>query len=100
MYETLNKLLNDETFMKQLLSLETDLEVQNLLKENGVEISLEEIAQIKRSVELRLSDSNDLSEEDLEKVVGGSDATDIVDCIVSFLCNIGDAIHEWTRGRW
>lgn len=100
MNETLNKLLNNETFMKQLLSLETDLEVQNLLKENGVEISLEEIAQIKRNVELRLSDSDNLSEEDLEKVVGGSDATDIVNAIVSFLSNLGDAIHTWTRGRW
>ena len=43
MQERLNELVQNEVFMKRLLALDTDVEVQALLAENDVELSLDEI---------------------------------------------------------
>ena len=47
MEERLNELVQNEVFMKRLLALDTDVEVQTLLAENDVELSLDEIKFIK-----------------------------------------------------
>ncbi len=72
MQERLNELVQNEVFMKRLLALDTDVEVQALLAENDVELSLDEIKFIKKQVEARLNGQEELDEEDLANVVGGS----------------------------
>ncbi len=104
MDEKLEKLLQDETFLQTLLSKETDAEVQAFLKENEIELTLEEIAAVKAGVEASLSsDSEELSAADLENVVGGASA-DTIGKIVNAVCDaigkVGDLVHKWTRGRW
>lgn len=100
MTEKINELFQDETFVENLLSKETDIEVKALLAENGVEISLEEISAIKKTVEARLENDSELSEDDLENVAGGSDVSDIITGVVDGLVKLGDAIHNWSRRRW
>ena len=46
-------LVQNEVFMKRLLALETDVEVQALLAENDVELSLDEIKFIKKQLAIR-----------------------------------------------
>lgn len=100
MTEKMNELFQDETFVEKLLNKETDVEVKELLAENGVEISLEEISAIKKTVEARLENDSELSEDDLENVAGGSDVSDLITGVVDGLVKLGDAIHNWTRRRW
>lgn len=100
MSEKLNTLLKDEAFLAKLVSLETDTEVQAFLAENGVELTIAEIAAIKAGVAAQLGENEELSEDDLENVAGGADVADIITGVVECIAKIGDAIHEWTRGRW
>lgn len=101
MNEKLNELLQDESFIKNLLSLETDEEVQSFLSENGVDFTLSEIAAIKSGVAARLAgDEEELSDDDLENVAGGADIAAIISGICDGIGKIGDYIHKWTRGRW
>lgn len=100
MNEKFNKLMEDEAFVDKLLAMETDKDIQAFLAENDVELSLEEIAAIKKGVEVRLSESEELSDDMLENVAGGSDVSDLITAVVDAVCSFGDSIHKWTRGRW
>lgn len=102
MEERLNELVQNEVFMKRLLALETDVEVQALLAENDVELSLDEIKFIKKQVEARLNGQEELDEEDLANVVGGSvtAAIAIIGAVVDGIIKLGDSVHKWTNGTW
>jgi predicted ribosomally synthesized peptide with nif11-like leader len=101
MKEKLNELLQDEAFLQKLLAADSDTDVQTLLSENGVELTVAEIATIKTGVEARISsDNEELSEEDLENVAGGSDVSDIITSVFDGLGSLGDKVHEWTRRHW
>ncbi len=63
------ELFSDEQFVKKLFNLETPEEVQAVLADNDVEISVEEILKIR---ELLIKKENgELSDEELEEVAGG-----------------------------
>lgn len=101
MRERLNELVQNEVFMKRLLALDTDVEVQALLAENDVELSLDEIKFIKKQVEARLNGQEELDEEDLANVVGGSMiAVAIIGAVVAGIVKLGDSVHKWTNGKW
>lgn len=100
MQERLNELVQNEVFMKRLLALETDVEVQALLAENDVELSLDEIKFIKKQVEARLNGQEELDEEDLANVVGGSATAAIITAVVAGIVKLGNAVHKWTNGTW
>lgn len=101
MNEKWNELLQDEAFLEKLLNLESDTEVQAFLAENGVELSLTEIASIKAGIESRLAaDDAELSEDDLENVAGGADVADIITAVFDGIGKLGDYVHKWTRRRW
>ena len=101
MNEKLTTLLQDEAFVEKLIAQENDTDVQALLKENNIELSLEEIALIKKKVDARLSSGSDeLSDDDLENVAGGADVGSIISGVADALCKIGDSVHKWTRSRW
>lgn len=80
MEEKLKTLLQDEELARKLFSLESDTEVQSFLAENGVEFSLEKIAAMKTAIKARLENEDDeLSEDMLEDVAGGSFEDDFVE---------------------
>ncbi len=67
--QKIKELFSDEQFVKELFALETPEEVQAVLADNDVEISVEEILKIR---ELLIKKENgELSDEDLEEVSGG-----------------------------
>ena len=75
--EKIKKLFSDDGFVNQLLSKETPEEVQMLLGEQDIFISIKEIVdfkeQIKHKVE-KISNGNtefELTEEELEHIAGG-----------------------------
>ena len=100
MQERLNELVQNEVVMKRLLALDTDVEVQALLAENDVELSLDEIKFIKKQVEARLNGQEELDEEDLANVVGGSATAAIITTVVAGIVKLGNAVHKWTNGTW
>lgn len=100
MNEKMKELLADKAFVEKLMSLETETEVQSLLSENGVELTVEQISMIKKGVMSQLSNSDELSEDDLETVAGGVDIGGIIQGITDAICSLGDAINRWTRSRW
>lgn len=68
------KLEADPTLAGKLFALETPEEVQSLLKEQGLEFSLDEIHTFKDALVKAAArqNSGELSDEDLEDVAGGS----------------------------
>ena len=104
--EKLKELVSDADFTEQLLDLETPEEVQAAIKEKGVDISLDEINQIKDYI-IANADKEELDDEQLEQVAGGSitvgtviGAVIVGAAIVSATAKLGSKVHEWTRGRW
>ncbi|MEN1761408.1 MULTISPECIES: hypothetical protein [Anoxynatronum] len=67
------KLEADEKLAEKLFQLETAEEVQVLLKDNDVEMTLEEINTVREALikAMERSEESELSEEDLEEVTGG-----------------------------
>ncbi|MBQ7704557.1 MAG: hypothetical protein IJT73_03890 [Selenomonadaceae bacterium] len=101
MSEKLAELLKDEAVVKELLELETDEEVQKYLAAKDIELSLDEIKTIREGINARLNNSDELSDDQLEKVAGGVGmAGDIIDIAVDTICRIGDLVHSLTRRRW
>ena len=99
MNEKLNSLLQDKAFLEKLLALETETDVQALLAENGVELTIAEIAAIKSGIEAKLGENEELSEDDLENVSGGSVAA-IITAVATGLVALGTAVDQWTNRRW
>ncbi len=67
--QKLNNLLSDEQFVKKLFSLETSKEVQDLLVENDVDMTIAEIEKIKETLGKQANGT--LSDEELENIAGG-----------------------------
>ncbi len=67
--QKIKEILSDEAYVKELFSLETPEEVQQSLEGKDIELSIEEIMHIKDLLEKKLN--GELSDEDLENVVGG-----------------------------
>ncbi len=100
MNEKLTELLKDQAFVEKLIAQETDTDVKALLAENGVDLSLQEIAKIKQGIESQIEGNAELSDDDLENVAGGSDISDIIEAAFNGIGALGDKVHTWTRRRW
>lgn len=68
------KMKTDEAFVEKLYQQETLEEVQALLKENGLDMTIEEINAAREALitSIAPSERDELSEEDLDRVAGGS----------------------------
>ena len=62
----------DETFVKSLLVLETPEEVQATLSGRGVDMTVDEIKQVRELLVKRMKAGAELTEEELNQVAGGS----------------------------
>ncbi len=66
--------MKDQTFLEKIIGLKTIEEVQSAFKERDVDVSIEELENLKKLI-LKLKDSNgELTEEELEKYFGGAGA--------------------------
>ena len=106
----LEEILADQEFVKKLLGIETAEEVQQALKEKGVELSLEEINEIHRQIIQQLESGEELDKEQLKNVAGGCGVLlSAISLGVKALCT-GAGItaaasgisltDKLTRGRW
>lgn len=66
----IQKLLETEDFVETLCATTNEEEVQELFRNNGVEISGEEIDNLARAIEIGAR-NGELSDDDLEEVAGG-----------------------------
>ena len=66
----LREVLSDEEYVKELLAMESEQQVQLSLEERGIELSLDQIRQIGEFV--RKVQNGEVSQEQLEHMAGGS----------------------------
>ncbi len=95
------KIEADKSLAEKLLSQENPQDVQSLLKEQGLEFSLEEINSL-RDILVKLAqkgENGELSDEDLEDVAGGIAATTTI-AAISATFTAANFTHNVTRGRW
>ena len=97
--ERIKEVFADEAFVKELLSTETPEEVQAMLEDKDIEVSIAEIVKLRELLEKKAEDPNaELSDEDLEDVSGGCLGVAV---IASFVVCIGAPIVDSaTDGRW
>ena len=101
--EQLKKLFSDDAFVASILEMETAEEVQKSLADKGLELSLDEIAIIKNTLN---SEETELSEDDLKAISGGVAITSVIcgiisgSAAVSGAFTLGKAVHSWTNRRW
>jgi predicted ribosomally synthesized peptide with nif11-like leader len=100
MNEKLVELLKDEAFVKELVAQETPEDAQKFLASKGVEVSAEELENIRKEILARIDGNEEMNDEQLEQVAGGSVAVDVVKFGVDCIIKVGDCVHTLTRGRW
>jgi len=68
-----SKLETDKEFAEKLISLKTPEEMQSLLKEQGIEFTIEEIEVLREAMAevAAKGDAGELSDKELEDVAGG-----------------------------
>ena len=103
--ELLKEVLSDSKFAELLIQQETPEDVQVLLKEKGIELTLEDITSVRNILEQQAE--GELSEDNLENVSGGSltlaaaiGIASIISASSSALVSIGDKVNTWTNRRW
>ncbi|MDR2528939.1 MAG: hypothetical protein LBD04_07975 [Synergistaceae bacterium] len=94
----MKEVFSDEAFVKSLLTLETPEEVKAELKKKGVDLTVDEILSIRETL-VKKAEGKELTEEDLEKVAGGS-VVGIAIGIGGLLIGAGSFVNDLTRGRW
>lgn len=72
MNEKLVELLKDEFVVKELFEKETAEDAQKFLASKGVELTLEEVNQIKEQFIKIAESGEEISDEELKQVAGGS----------------------------
>lgn len=99
------KIEADKGLAEKLFSLESAKDVQSLLKEQGLDFSVEEIDTLREALVKALAKSTDgeLSDEDLEDVAGGIAITAIValiGAIAGAVSVAGAVTDQAVRSRW
>lgn len=100
----LKELLTDEDFAKKILAMEEPQDVQQAFRNEGLELSIQEI-KIMGKAFASAAEGKELSEEDLDSVAGGTAVvfgviTGAV-CIADLACCLSDSIagSDWWK-RW
>lgn len=111
--ERIKEVFSDEAFVKELLSKETPEEVQAMLAEKDIDLTIDEIVKLRELIIKKLqkaqSGEEELGDEDLEDVAGGSGLAVlvagtlsllIVPALFAGLMYGASEVNERTRGRW
>lgn len=98
------KIEADQSFVEKLFSLENPEEVQSLLKEEGLEFTLDEINMFREALVKTIAkgEGAELSDEDLEEVAGGIAFATLAaaGAVAGAIFTGGGFINTVTRGRW
>ncbi len=93
MNEKVLNLLGNETFLKELSTKETPVEVMALFADNGVTLTEEEVLKMRDII--TKSASGELNEDDLENVAGGSAFTDAMGKVDDWFKEAGRQLRRW-----
>lgn len=99
----LEEIFADQEFTRKTLEMETAEEVQQALKDKGVDLSVEEINGIWKGVMQQLESGEELGKEQLKNVGGGVAGILIFGGICTAITAAATAIgytDKKTRGRW
>ena len=99
----MQEVFSDEAFVATLFDAENPEEVQALIKEKGLDFSLEQIEEIKNQL-VKTSSGDALSADELDDVAGGFIITlagvAAVAGIIGGTASAANFIHNVTRRRW
>ena len=101
--EKIQEVFSDESFLKEIFSKDTPEEVQKILAEKDIELSIEDILTLRKIIEKKLNQGVELSDDDLEDVSGGVVVIGaIVYTVLPLIAAtiICDAILDATNTRW
>ena len=99
------KLETDNSLIEKLFNQETPEAVQDLLKAEGLDFSLEEIKVVRAALVKAVEKGNgELTDSDLEDVAGGIVVTTSVIAttfsVVGATASVGGLVNTLTRSRW
>ena len=102
MQKKLNKALSDKAFAEKVLAMETPEEVRAALLEKDIDLDVDDLIEIKDLLVKHFEGGEELSEDDLEDVSGGSIcaiclALGIIGAVVSV---VGTGITIGHSHRW
>jgi lactobin A/cerein 7B family class IIb bacteriocin len=69
--EQIKEIFSDKEFVESILALETPEEVQAVLKEKNLDLSITQIEKVQRMLSEAVDENKELTDEDLESVSGG-----------------------------
>lgn len=100
--QQIRTVFSDEAFVSSILEMETAEDVQQALAAKGITLSLKEIENIQTSLN---HEEEELSEDQLENVAGGSltaiiCALIIGGAVVAGGVKLGQSVNGWTERRW
>ncbi len=101
--EKLTELLKDKAFVEEFFKQETAEDAQKFLAPKGVDVTIDELNQLRDAVVARLDDSNgdELSDDQLDNVAGGIAVTTIAGIVAgiagatTFGVALFDKIKSW-----
>ena len=101
--ERIKEVFSDEEFVKELFSKETPEEAQAMLAEKDIDLTVEELIQLRELIIKKAQQTDndeELCDDDLEDVAGGS--VILLGIAVYGIAAIGVAaiIHVCSNGRW
>ena len=101
--EKIQEVFSDESFLKEIFSKDTPEEVQTILAEKDIELSIEDILTLRKIIEKKSNQGVELSDDDLEDISGGVVVIGaIVYTVLPLIAAtiICDAILDATNTRW
>ena len=104
--ERIKEVFSDEAFVKELFSKETPEEVQAMLEDKDIEVSIAEIVKLREMIIKKAENPDadvELGDDDLEEVSGGI-VIDVIFVVAVAAVMVGlyggIAVNEKTNGRW
>lgn len=99
--QKIKEVFSDEAFVSSLLEMETVEDVQSAVAAKGIDLSARDIESIRAQL-VNNDNGEELSEEDLENVAGGSIIAIIglVATCIGATASAANFVHNVTNRRW
>ena len=101
--EKIKKVFSNEKFVKRLLEQKSQQDVQEILEEKDIFLSLDELEKIKKLICMKLEViDEEVSEDDLFAIAGGCDPLTciVLPVLLAVTALGGAAIFEFTDIKW
>ena len=92
MEEKIQAILAEEGFVEKLMDCEEPEQVQALFAEKGVELGLDDVMGISKGLKAALDDSDELDEDSLDSVAGGSVTVAVIGAVVT---GVSLVVRHW-----